>query len=95
MSLPASDLVNSVRVGARTGGASGATCVSGSIFGWLRHRSQLRRDSHRTETILRDVMSRCVSVQPPECITSAPAGTVQSSGSASQPSGSATEAGEP
>src|SRR5262245_31931200 len=36
-----------------------------------------------------------VSVQPPECITSASIGTAQSSGSVSQPSGRATEAGEP
>ena len=33
--------------------------------------------------------------QPPECMTSAPAGTVQSSGSVSQPSGRATRAAEP
>ena len=35
------------------------------------------------------------TTQPPEFMTSAPAGTVQSSGSVSQPSGSATAAGEP
>ena len=36
-----------------------------------------------------------VAVQPPECMTSAPTGTVQSSGSVSHPSGRATRAGEP
>lgn len=35
------------------------------------------------------------SAQPPELMTSAAAGTVQSSGSLSQPSGRATRAGEP
>ena len=42
-----------------------------------------------------NVYVETVSIQPPECIASAPSGTVQSSGSASQPSGRATDAADP
>ena len=93
MSLPASDPVSSVRVGARESLRCHHPVCSG-IF----HGPATGAANDEIHMVLRDPERRnveMVSVHPPECITSAPVGTVQSSGSASQPSGSDTDAGEP
>src|ERR1044072_2763021 len=94
MSLLASDRVSSVRVGAHQPLRCRHLCFEAAKF----RGPAAGANNDKTHIVLRDPERRnveMVSVHPPECITSAPAGTVQSSGSASQPSGRATEAGEP
>lgn len=93
MSLPASDPVGSVRVGACESLRCHHPVCSGNSHGPATGAAH-----DEIHIVLRDPERRnveMVSVHPPECITSAPVGTVQSSGSASQPSGSDTDAGEP
>jgi hypothetical protein len=93
MSLPASDPVSSVRVGA----LESLRCRH-LFYSDKFHGPATGAANDEIHIVLRDPERRnveMVSVHPPECITSAPVGTVQSSGSVSQPSGSDTDAGEP